>query len=119
MKVFVSALCVFLLITVFVTFNSFRIPDLCEDLLDILATVSEENFVRSSAEFEEKWDECRSYVRFIVGHEDSEKVDDTLAEMKSRYDSGDDSGFFSAKAKLVSLIEEIRRAEELSLYALG
>ncbi len=119
MKVFVSALCVFLLITAFVVFNSFAIPGFCGKLLDILGDVDEENFTETSAEFEEKWGECRSYVRFIVGHEDSEKVDDTLDEMKSRYESGDDSGFYSAKAKLTSLIEEIKRAEELSLYALG
>ncbi len=119
MKVFVSALCVFLLITVFVTFNSFRIPDLCGELLNTLGAVTEDNFTETSVIFEEKWNECRSCIRFIVGHEDSEKIDDTLDEMKSRHNSGDTGGFYSAKTKLTSLIEEIKRAEELSLYALG
>ncbi len=119
MKTFVSTLCVLFLITVFVVFNSFYIPDFCGELSASLENVSADNFAETSAEFEKRWNECRSYVRFVVGHEDSEKVDDALDEMKSRHDSGDDSGFESAKAKLASLIEEIRRAEELSWYALG
>lgn len=127
MRSLISAVCVLLVITIFVTVSSFYISGFCMDMIEAVKelpmTVGGEDDYRhfndSYEEIHAMWEKKRSYIRCTVGHTDAEDIDNALAEISSRFSSEDLAGYLSARGKLISLVEELRRAERLGWYSLG
>lgn len=127
MRSLISAVCVLLAITIFVTVSSLYISGFCADMIEAVKelpmTVNGEddcrNFNDGYSEIHAMWEKKRSYIRCTVGHIDAEDIDNALEEMESRFSSDDLAGYLSARGKLISLVEELRRAEKLGWYSLG
>ena len=125
MKSLVCALSVLAVITGFVAFSSVYITRSCDELEELayaLPSITKEEalecFSRYYPLLDEEWQKRNGYIRAAVGHSDAEDIGSTLEEVMLRFKSGDLSGYKTARAKLISLIGEIRRAEELSWYAI-
>lgn len=127
MRSLISAVCVLLVITIFVTISSFYITGFCFDMIESVKELpmsvgNGEDFLRFNEGYEKihgMWEKKRSYIRCTVGHTDAEDIDSALDEMESRFSSKDLAGYLSARGRLISLIEELRRAEKLGWYSLG
>ena len=126
MKSLVCALSVLAVITGFVVFSSVYITRSCDELEELayaLPSITKgeealECFSRYYPLLDEEWQQRNGYIRATVGHSDAEDIGSTLEEVMLRFKSDDLSGYKTARAKLISLIGEIRRAEELSWYAI-
>lgn len=126
MKSLICALSVLTVITGFVVFSSVYITRSCDELEELayaLPSITKgeealECFSRYYPLLDEEWQKRNGYIRATVGHSDAEDIGSTLEEVMLRFKSDDLSGYKTARAKLISLIGEIRRAEELSWYAI-
>lgn len=122
MRSTVAAAAVLIIVTVFVVcsavyINSFcaRLMLLCEKLPDGIS--DSDSFDDTRAVISREWEEKRAYLRFTIGHSDTEDIGSALEEMRLRYETGDTAGYASARARLKSLLDEMRKAELFSFYA--
>lgn len=122
MRSTVAAAAVLIIVTVFVVcsavyINSFcaRLMLLCEKLPDGIS--DSDSFDDTRAVISREWEEKRAYLRFTIGHSDTEDIGSALEEMRLRYETGDNVGYASARARLRSLLDEMRKAELFSFYA--
>ena len=61
-----------------------------------------------------KWASARKIIHFIVGHDEADKIDETLTELRVRYVMGDLPGYMAAREKLLLAIQRLSDSEALS-----
>lgn len=106
-------------------FFSCKLVNACESLAKLaqsfppstgnFAQGSDKNFLNSLSDFTSEWDRNRQFFRMVVGHSEEKQITDALDELVARYYSNDDSGYRSARRKLISSIEIIIFEESLSI----
>ena len=119
MKTFILALCVLLLIIIFVAVSSFHSVSVCKKLISLAEDMPDDisdTFVFTEAlqKFRTEWESERSFIHFTVGHSENDSIRDALDELSARQKSGDLAGYLTVRARLISAIEKIMDAESLS-----
>ncbi len=88
--------------------SAFPVPDGEDAVPDSAA------FYASAKEFSALWSSAVGAVRFIIGHEEAERIDDTFDELMTRYLLRDNAGYMTARAKLLRLINRLADAEHVT-----
>lgn len=117
-----AAAAVLIIVTVFVVCSSLyvdsfctRMTLLCDKLPDTI--IAANGFHDVCEVLSREWDKKLAYLRFTIGHSDTEDIVSAIEEMRIRYSTGDTAGYASARARLRSLLDEMRKAELFSFYA--
>lgn len=111
MKAFVISLCVFVLVLAVSVFAAIYTVSACRVLAAAIPAISE---TADPAEFRSLWQKKRPFIRYTVGHTESELVDDALDEWSARYEDGSESDIRAAIEKLSAALERIRRSESFT-----
>lgn len=122
MKTFILSLIVFSLVigVILLTGNIFakRTADLSEAAkrLPDFSNPTQDKPKPSQAieSFVKKWASARKIIHFIIGHDEADKIDETLTELRIRYVMGDLPGYMAAREKLLLAIHRLSDSESLS-----
>lgn len=120
MRSLIIAVCVLIIITAFTIFSTVHIRNFTADLLSIaesLPSIGNDTFGEVKERFSREWEKHRGFLRYTVGHEETEEIDDALCDLTVRFYSHDEPGYLAAKEKLCSLLEEILASEKLAAFA--
>jgi len=64
--------------------------------------------------FVRTWNSTRKTIHFLVGHEEADRIDETLSDLRARHITHDTAGYMSARAKLLQAIARLADAETFS-----
>lgn len=124
MKTFVLALVVLILLTGIVILSAHSMVATTDGmlaLLDQLPSVvigSEADFQHTLNRLHETWEPHRWMFRCFVGHNEADRIDDGLSELRVRYVCGDRAGYMSARRALIAHLEQIRLSEQFRVDSL-
>lgn len=122
MKAFIIALAVLILITAFVLFCSFyltkNVGELITEASRLPLVLDRDDFYSVYSSFDDKWLKIRDSLRYFAGHTESDRIEDALDDLLSRYETDDLSGYVSARKRLISELERVRKAEKITCDSL-
>lgn len=70
--------------------------------------------LRTIESFVNRWSSMRKTIHFIIGHEEADKIDETLTDLRIRFVTKDDTGYMAAREKLLFIIQRLSDSESLS-----
>ena len=83
-------------------------------LTDDISSIEKEALYRSLEDFTRIWNSTRKTVHFLVGHDEADRIDETLSELRTRYVTHDTAGYMSAREKLLRSISRLAESEAFS-----
>ena len=117
MKSFIVATILFLLLLTLIVINSIYINKACDLLSEMskeLGEIGNGDFDSRLSTLESSWQEFRKVARISCPDSELDKIDLTLTEMRSHYESNNQEGLEVAKARLCLLLRELSRLERIS-----
>lgn len=122
MRTFILALVVFFLIVGILIFTGKYLIGKTTALTDAAKSLpiitgdspSQQNIAAALENFNQIWKSTRKAVHFLVGHEEADKIDDTLSELQIRWLTHDAPGYMAAREKLLQSITRLADSESFS-----
>jgi len=112
MKAFIVSLSVILTIFVLTIVNSVYISHTTDTLINDAKLLNiNDDSVQSFAEL---WEKKQFIIRISSSHDETHKIDEVLAVLKSKVNEGDASGFCEERALLVEYLTQIHEDETVS-----
>ncbi len=62
----------------------------------------------------ETWHSAKKAIHFLVGHDEADKIDDNLAELRIRAVTHDTAGYMTAREKLLQSLTRLADSESFS-----
>ncbi len=112
MKAFVVSLLIILAIFVSTVINCIYVNNVTSDLIEAALSIQIDD--GSIQRFAALWEEKQFSIRMSSSHDETHKIDETLAILKSKEKEGDASGFCEERALLVEYLIQIQEDEVVS-----
>ena len=113
MKAFIVSVSIIFVIFAFTIINSIYIDHVTEDLIGHARALSMD--VDSVEAFSSLWEKKQFSLRLSSSHEETHKIDEVLAVIRSKVTTKDEVGFCDQRALLVEYLIQIHDDEDISL----
>ena len=112
MKAFIVSLSIILLVFLLTAVNCFFVGKTTSELIELASTLRIDD--ESVEHFSHIWEEKQFFIRISSSHEETHKIDESLAVLKAKVNEGDASGFCEERALLVEYLVQIHEDETVS-----
>ena len=112
MKAFVFSLSTILIVFILTIINSVYVSHTANFLINEarMLNINDDSVER----FSSMWDEKQFIIRISSSHEETHKIDESLAVLKAKVNEGDASGFCEERALLLEYLMQILEDETVS-----
>ena len=115
MKAFIIGVITLSILLSAVTVNSFFVAHRTDELLSEINSLPENAAEADISNIQGKWKSMRKWISLTVHRKNIDSIDDTIVLLSIEIDSENDGGYLREKARLLTIIERLRKTETFSL----